>query len=181
MKAEKIFDKAQAHVMRNWKMYAAAGVLLLLWVNRDEVLKALGLVKPKPPIVDPNNDGANAANNNNTGRAGIKEPDGTITIKEFTYSQTVKNLSYDIWYWYTGWAVTSSTQAERCKIAKTILGMEDADIIEQNAHYQQTYKNSIYQDMMGVYNDPCSYWATESEYDAALKKLQNATKNMTSA
>jgi hypothetical protein len=176
MKTDKIFDKAQAHVMRNWKMYAAAGVLLLLWVNRDSILSAIGITK-KPPVLDTNNEGTRAANSVTSGNVGIKQPDGTVVRTEFQYSQTVKNFTSDIYYWYEGYAWTSSTHTERCKIAKKILSMSDLDIVEQNTHYMQTHGQSIYQAFMGVYNDPCGYWATESEYDAALKKLQNATKN----
>lgn len=178
MTTDKIIKTAQAHFTKNWKTYAILLGVLVLWANRDKILKALGLEKPKPSL-DTGDEGSDAANDTDKGSIGLKQPDGTIEKKDFVYSQTVKNLTYDIYYWYEGWALTSSTQAERCNIAKKIVAMADNDIIEQNAHYMQAYNKSIYQAFMGVYNDPCSYWATESEYDAALKKLQNATKNVT--
>jgi hypothetical protein len=180
MKTDKIFDKAQAHIMRNWKTYAFLGAAFLLWTNRDNILSAIGITK-KPPALDASDKAATAANSVNSGSVGIKAEDGSIATVNYNYSQSVKNFTNDIYYWYEGFAWTSSTQTERCKIAKQILAMTDAAIAEQNAHYMQTHGKSIYQSFMGVYSDPCSYWATESEYDAALKKLQNATKNITTA
>lgn len=176
----KILKTAQAHVTANWKTYALILGALVLWANRDSIVEMLNL-KRKPPTKDEASEEQAAAQGNKEGSAGIKQSDGTIVQEKYVYAQSVIDFSANMNYWYEGWAITSSTQAERCKIAQEILAMSDAKIIEQNAHYIQTFKKSMYTTMMGVYNDPCSYWAEASDYDLALSKIQRATANMVTA
>jgi hypothetical protein len=175
MKPEKLFNKAQAHVMRNWKIYAAAGVLLLLWVNRENIAVALGLKKEKPKSIPNDDPNAIAANSQREGIVRTIGSNGAVTETAVTFSQAVIDYNWYINYYYENWNYWPSDDAERCKIASTILKMSDNDIIVHNQHYLQTYKKSIYQAMMDIFADPCSWGWSDSDYDLALKKLQSVT------
>ena len=176
MKPEKLFNKAQAHVMRNWKMYATVGVLLLLWVNRDSIGESLGLNrKPKPMPDDDKN--AIAARGQTEGK--VEDLQGNISTVQ--YSQAVQNFSWNLkTYYEESYTIVPGVDAERCSIAEKIVAMPDNELIVQNAHYLQTYSKSIYQAMQNITTDPCGYWnwSGPSAYDQAVEKLQRVTKSL---
>ena len=173
MKPEKLFNKAQAHVMRNWKTYAAAGALLLLWVNRDSIAESLGFnIKPKP-MPDDDKD-ANASRGQTEGK--IEDLQGNVTTVQ--YSQKIQDFSWNLrTYYEKSYTYQPGVDGERCSIAEKIVAMPDNELIVQNAHYLQTYSKTMYQAMQDISVDPCGYWGT-SAYDEAIEKIQRVTKNL---
>jgi hypothetical protein len=159
MKTEKIFDKAQAHVMRNWKTYAAAGVLLLLWMNRDTLMLTL-----RPKTNDEENERLRTITfKDATGQdTTVPIDDGTKAVIAAIKKTYVENTS-----WF------GKEMVERCTLAERLNAMNNETLIKTARAYHSAYGTMLHAAMNGVYTDPCTFYFQETAYKQVLKKLEN--------